>query len=133
MDVTENHCIVCNRKLTGKQQRALYCSGACKIKDFRYKRQGNSVTPTSVDVTEIPGKHNDAITVTDQAFIDDAAARGLMNWYNFSKELYERKCIWNGKLFSTHLKLNKFCSPECRDKTLKGLSGIKEEDSDDEN
>lgn len=126
MNVTQKTCIVCNAKLTEKQQRAKYCSNACRVKDFRYKRQGEALHATSVGVTQIPGKHQPEETLhtdTDQAFIDDAAKRGLgENYYNFSKEIQDRQCIWCQKIFHTRLRLNKTCSPNCRDAMLHGLT-----------
>ncbi|SRR6266849_769950 len=121
-------CLNCGKKLTERSQRAKFCSDACKLKFNRIKKQGFTVSPTSVGDAENTGLYEsndtvDTVTATDQLFIDDAAKRGLVNWYNFSKELYERKCIWDEKLFSTHLKLNKYCSPECRNNNSKPLKG----------
>jgi hypothetical protein len=89
------------------------------MQSLRNKRQGSSVTATPVSVTETPRKHSNEVTVTDQDFIDDAAKRGLVDWYTFDKEVYGRDCWQCGKAYRTRLKLNRYCSVECRD----GASG----------
>jgi endogenous inhibitor of DNA gyrase (YacG/DUF329 family) len=117
-------CRICGKDFTGVAQRSQFCSAACKLKNYRYKRQGldvtSNVTFTSVQVSENTGKHQDNsnVTHTDQDLINDAAKRGLIDWYNFSKHLHDRKCRWCGELFQTRLELNYYCGARCRDSNL---------------
>lgn len=56
---------------------------------------------------------------TDQLFTDDAAKRGLVDWYKFEDKEFDRKCGWCTKAFTTRLLMNIYCSPECRNSNLR--------------
>lgn len=115
----KNDTIVCpvdNREFTPVSKKQIYCSVACKLKANRIKHRGGSVSHTSVnDTIEI----DDTITKTDQLFVDDVVERnGYKNWYKFDKEPHKEDCWQCKKRFETRLKLNRYCSPACRDKAL---------------
>lgn len=127
-NVTQNvtvKCINCGKEFTGKSKRAQFCSGACKIQFHRNKKKGSIVTYNRDGVTQKTGKHNTDVTITDKLFIDDAAERGLVDWYTFNKEVQDRECGWCGKVFHTRLALNLYCSPQCRDNNLNPYKGNK--------
>ena len=129
-DTVTQKCINCHAEFTGVLQRAKYCSDVCRKqynrnvhKGFSVTNEQSSVTSNRGEVSKNTGKHQSKVTVTDQAFIDDASKRGLGdNYYNFSKEIQDRQCLWCGNIFHTRLKLNKVCSPSCRDALLNGLT-----------
>lgn len=97
----------------------------------RNKKRGQTVTATPESVTVLPGKHSNERTVTDQAFIDDfnkrydgdpPAGQSGEDWYRFDKEVFGRDCWDCKKAFRTQLKLNRFCSPKCRDNNIRRKS-----------
>lgn len=115
-------CQQCSKEFTPGTKRAKFCSDACKLKNNRIKKRGGIVSSTSESDTINTGKHFDDDTIkpttTDQSFIDNAATKGFIDWYHFDKEIHDRQCTQCNKIFHTRLKLNRYCSPKCRDKDL---------------
>lgn len=52
---------------------------------------------------------------------DQQLEQSKPDYYKFSEESWERKCLNCNKKFTTQLELNKFCSTECKQKTLDKL------------
>src|SRR5665213_7889 len=114
-------CIQCRKEFTSVSKKARFCSEACKQKNKRDKRLGDTILPPSVNDTIPTGKRkaDDTITKTDQLFVEDAASRGLVDWYKFDEEVFGRDC-WQCKSdFRTRLKMNRYCSPKCRNEATK--------------
>lgn len=81
--------------------------------DDRTGRLDASEAPVTVDSSvSLP------MTKTDRKFEESKPG-----YWIYGKELRARECWMCGEAFETRLELNKFCSPDCKDKWLNDAFG----------
>lgn len=109
------NCLNCSKKISAKSK---YCSDKCRMAYTRRTKAGN--LPEQTDPEHATRTFDFELTRTDQLF-----EKHKPNYYTFDQHVYTEDCLALncGKVFKSHLRLLRFCSPEHMVKTLDQLSG----------